>query len=130
MLLTGRIVFYRAAALIALGGLYDVFVPKLPANLAAMCGKEEQPRRLVRELLRALGESLFAVGATVALLVNGMGPQKRSRTLIAYSAAGIARRRRTNAFCMYRVGSPFLIPLAFVLLTVLGTLFAWVGSFS
>jgi hypothetical protein len=30
-----------------------------------------------------------------------------------------------NAFCMYRVGSPFYIPLAFILLTLLGVTLAW-----
>jgi hypothetical protein len=33
-----------------------------------------------------------------------------------------------NAFCMYRVGSPFYIPLTFVLLTVAGVGLAWVRA--
>jgi hypothetical protein len=61
-----RIMLYCAAALIAIGGLYDVFVPRLPSNLVAMCGGDERACKLVRELLRALGGSLVAVGATVA----------------------------------------------------------------
>lgn len=127
MLLTGQIMLYCAAALIALGGLYDVFVPKLPANLAAMCGGEERQRRLVRELLRALGGALVAVGAAMALLVNGMGPQNRPRTLAAVLLL-VLPAEGTNSFCMYRVGSPFYVPLSFVLLTVVGVLVAWVGA--
>jgi hypothetical protein len=33
-----------------------------------------------------------------------------------------------NAFCMYRVGSPFYIPLAFVMLTVAGVGLAWLRT--
>ena len=34
-----------------------------------------------------------------------------------------------NSLSMYRVGSPFLIPLAFTLLTLVGVLVAWPGLF-
>ena len=128
MPIAARIILYCAAAFIAVGGLYDIFVPKLPANLVALCGGDERACKLARELLRALGGSLVAVGAAVALLVYGVTPESRSRTLVlilllVLPAEGI------NSFSMYRVGSPFQIPLGFTLLTLLGVLVAWV-SFS
>jgi hypothetical protein len=117
---------YCAAALICLGGLYDVFVPKLPANLMEMCDGDERACKLARELLRALGGALFAIGATVALLVSGVGPQDQSRTLILILLL-IVPAEGINSLCMYRVRSPFLIPLAFTLLTVLGVVIACAG---
>lgn len=120
---------YCAAALIALGGLYDVFVPRLPSNLSAMCGGDERACKLARELLRALGGSLVAVGATVALLVGRSGVRDRSQTLILVLLL-VLPSEGINALGMYRVGSPFFIPLAFILLTLLGVLLAWPGLFS
>ena len=74
--------------------------------------------------LRALGGSLIAVGATVAALVNTSSAQNIHRTLLlilllVIPAEGI------NSFSMRKVGSPFYIPLAFLLLTVLGVTLAW-----
>jgi hypothetical protein len=113
-----------AAVLIVLGGLYDLLTPRLPPNLAAICGDSDRARKLVRELLRALGGSLVAVGATVAALVNTSTPQTIHHTLLlilllVIPAEGI------NSFSMRKVGSPFFIPLAFLLLTVLGVVLAW-----
>jgi len=113
-----------AAVLIVLGGLYDLLTPRLPPNLAAICGDSDRGRKLVRELLRALGGSLVAVGATVAALVNTSTPQTIHHTLLlilllVIPAEGI------NSFSMRKVGSPFFIPLAFLLLTVLGVVLAW-----
>jgi hypothetical protein len=120
---------YCAAALIALGGLYDVFVPRLPSNLAAMCGGDERACKLVRELLRALGGSLVAVGATVAFLVSRLDGQNRPRTLMLVLLL-VLPSEGINSFSMYRVGSPFLVPLAFTLLALLGVFLAWPGLFS
>ncbi len=124
MSLIARIVLNSAAALITLGGLYDLLTPKLPPNLAAICGDNDRARKLVRELLRALGGSLIAVGATVAALVNTSSAQNIHRTLLlilllVIPAEGI------NSYSMRKVGSPFYIPLAFLLLTVLGVTLAW-----
>jgi hypothetical protein len=120
----GRIVLNSAAALIVLGGLYDLLTPKLPPNLAAICGDNNRAQKLVRELLRALGGSLVAIGATVAALVNTASPETIHHTLLlilllVIPAEGI------NSFSMRKVGSPFFIPLAFLLLTVLGVVLAW-----
>jgi hypothetical protein len=119
-----RILLQATAALIALGGLYDLLAPKLPPNLIAICGENKSARKLVRELLRALGGSLIAIGVSVELLVSGFGPPDPRLTLtlillLVLPSEGI------NSICMYRVGSPFYFPLLFATLTILGVLFAW-----
>ncbi len=93
-----------------------------------MCGGDERACKLVRELLRALGGSLVAVGATVALLVSRLGVQDRPRTLMLVLLL-VLPSEGINSFSMYRVGSAFLVPLAFTLLTLLGVLLAWPGLF-
>lgn len=123
-----HITLYFAAAFITLGGLYDVFVPRLPSNLATMCGGDQRACKLVRELLRALGGSLVAVGATKAFLVSRLGGQDRHRTLMLVLLL-VLPSEGINSMGMYRVGSPFLVPLAFTLLTLLGVLLAWPGIF-
>lgn len=119
-----RIVLNSAAALIILGGLYDLLTPKLPPNLAAICGDNDHARKLVRELLRALGGSLVAVGATVAALVNTSTTETIHRTLLLILLL-VVPAEGVNTFSMRRVGSPFYVPLAFLLLTVLGVALAW-----
>jgi hypothetical protein len=119
-----RIVLNVAAAFIMLGGFYDLFTPKLPPNLTALCGDNDRASKLVRELLRALGGSLVAIGATVAALVNSSTPESLHHTLLltlllVIPAEGI------NSISMRKVGSPFYVPLAFLLLTVLGVVLAW-----
>jgi hypothetical protein len=121
-----RVVLNSAAALIVLGGLYDLLTPKLPPNLTAICGDNDRARKLVRELLRALGGSLVAVGSTVAVLVNTSTLETVHRhllliLLLVIPAEGI------NSYSMRKVGSPFYVPLAFLLLTILGVALAWRG---
>jgi hypothetical protein len=121
---TSRIVLISTAALITVGGLYDLLTPKLPPNLAAICGDNARAQKLVRELLRALGGSLVAVGATVAALVFISTPETLHRTLslillLVIPAEGI------NSYCMRKVGSPFYVPLAFLLLTIIGVVLGW-----
>ena len=124
MPLAARIVLETAAALIALGGLYDLFVPRLPSNLAEICGNNERARKLVRELLRALGGALVAIGRTVALLVAKSDTPPRPLILLLVLLL-VLPSETINAFCMRRVGSPFYFPLAFALLTLFGVLLAW-----
>jgi hypothetical protein len=119
-----RIVLNSAAALIFFGGLYDLLTPKLPPNLTAICGDNDRAKKLVRELLRALGGSLVAVGATVAALVNTSTPQTLHRTLLLIPLL-VVPAEGINSISMRKVGSPFYVPLAFLLLTVLGVLLAW-----
>ena len=119
-----RIVLNSAAALIVLGGLYDLLTPKLPPNLAAICGDNDRARKLVRELLRALGGSLIAVGATIAALVNTSTPETTHRNLFLILLL-VVPSEGINSLSMRKVGSPFYVPLAFLLLTILGVFLAW-----
>jgi hypothetical protein len=117
--LAGRITLSLAAGLITAGGLYDVFVRRLPANLSTMCGENPAAAKLVRELLRALGGALVAVGLTVAAMVNLDGVcTLRSRLMLVVLL--VVPSEGLNAFSMYRVGSPFYVPLGFVLLVLVG----------
>lgn len=128
MPLTARIVLETAAALITLGGLYDLFTPRLPPHLVAICGGSESASRLVRELLRALGGSLVAIGLTVAVLIGASGTPVQPQTLLLVLLLVIPSEG-INAFCMYRVGSPFYFPLAFALLAILGVVLGWPNLF-
>jgi hypothetical protein len=119
-----RIVLNSAAALIVFGGLYDLLTPKLPPNLAAICGDNDRARKLVRELLCALGGSLIAVGATIAALVNTSTPETTHRNLFLILLL-VVPSEGINSLSMRKVGSPFFVPLAFLLLTVLGVVLAW-----
>ena len=119
-----RIILNTAATCITLGGLYDLFTPKLPPNLVAICGDNIRAQKLVRELLRALGGSLVAIGATVAALVNTSKPETLHRTLLLILLL-VVPTEGINSISMRKVDSPFFIPLAFLLLTVLGVALAW-----
>ena len=125
MNLIARIVLNVAATLIVLGGLYDLLTPKLPPNLAAICGDNDRARKLVRELLRALGGSLVAVGATVAALVNTSTPANTIHRTLLLILLLVIPAEGINIYSMRKVGSPFYVPLAFLLLTVLGVALAW-----
>jgi len=115
-----------AATLVTLGGLYDLLAPKLPANLSAMCQGNPKATKLARELLRALGGALVAIGLTVGAMLAGFGVQDRRSTLILVLLLVLPAEGINSAF-MYRVGSPFYIPLGFAILTLLGVLLAWPG---
>jgi len=125
--LIGRFMLETAAILIALGGLYDIFVPRLPANLLAQCSHDEKACKLARELLRALGGSLVAIGLTVGVLIASTPVQAPARTLLLVLLL-VLPSEGINSFCMRRVGSPFYIPMAFALLTLLGVVLAWPTS--
>lgn len=94
-----------------------------------MCGGDERACKLVRELLRALGGSLVAVGAAMAFLVSPLGFQDRPRTLMLVLLL-VLPSEGINSLGMYRVGSPFLVPLALISLAVLGVVLAWPGLLS
>jgi hypothetical protein len=119
MLTIGQAVLEGAGSLIALGGLYDVLVPRLPANLAAMCGGEAGSSKLVRELLRALGGALVGIGVSVVVLASRLGAADRALSkllilLLVLPSEGV------NAFGMFRVDSPYYVPLALIVLTLVG----------
>ena len=71
-----------ARAVQCAGGLFDVFTPRLPENLKKICGANEGAYKLTRELLRALGGSLIAIGVAVAYLVFASGPNPDPAVLV------------------------------------------------
>jgi hypothetical protein len=120
----GQIALNLAAALITSGGLYDISISfrKLPANLSTMCRGNPLAAKLTRELLRALGGCLVAIGLTTAAVVNlDIGYDRRSRLVLLL----VVPSEGMNAICMYRAGSPYYVPLGFVLLVLLGVLLSW-----
>jgi len=114
-----RSILIFSAILITLGSLYDLFSPRLPPNLVSICHHDPQSTRLARELLRALGGALLAIGLSflwIALESHPpLSPLEVARILLlVLPAEGV------NAYAMRRVGSPWQIPTAFIVLTVLG----------
>jgi len=116
-----------SAALIACGGLYDVFMPRLPANLREKCGNNPEAQTLVRALLRALGGCLVAIGIGIAVLVNGGVQHGEHRALVVVLLL-ILPSEGMNALGMWRVKSPYYVPMGFILLTVAGVVMAALSS--
>lgn len=123
MYLYSKIVLTVAAACIALGGLYDVFTPHLPTNLACRCFGNEDGRIAIRELLRALGACLVAIGAAVGVLATTM-PRQHNAHAITLILTLVLPSEGMNAIGMHRVGSPYVVPLFFILLTASGAALA------
>jgi len=116
-----------SAALIASGGLYDVLTPRLPANLLARCGENRDAQVLARALLRALGGCLVAIGIGIAVLANG--PVLRGeRWALVLVLSLVLPSEGLNALGMWRVKSPYYVPIGFILLTVAGIIMAGAGS--
>ena len=110
--------------LIACGGLYDLFTPHLSPNLLSICAGNAAAERLVRELLRALGGALVAIGVTVTLLVSLCG-HPVSHFILIVTLILVLPAEGVNALSMYRVRSPYQVPLAFAVLTLIGVLLSW-----
>ena len=113
-----------AAALVMLGGCFDMLIPAVPSNLL---GYLEVPKAdmsphlssLLLGLLRALGGCLLAIGLTALLIING--PLKRGESWASWAILIlIGLSEGINASQMWRFGSPYYWPLAFVTLTVAG----------
>lgn len=121
----GRVILLVAGFLIAAGGLYDLLTPRLPANLAAICAGSEAAQELVRELLRALGGALVAIGAAEVLLVIRRGPAL-TRFDLALILMLVLPSEGVNAMAMRRVRSPWHIPAAFAVLALSGAILAMV----
>src|SRR5579884_3752609 len=109
-----RMVLTLAGGLIALGGLYDLCTPRPPANLARKVQGNEEAGIAVRELLRALGACLFAIGATVVILATRAHDAPATALILTLVLPSEAMK----AVGMQRVGSPYFVPLAFILLTL------------
>jgi hypothetical protein len=113
-----------AAALVLLGGCFDMLLPGIPSNFVAylkVARAEVSPELslLLLGLLRALGGCLFAIGSTSLLIING--PLKRGEPWAAKALLIlIGVSEGINASQMWRFGSPYYFPLAFVALTIVG----------
>jgi hypothetical protein len=113
-----------AATLVILGGCFDMLIPAVPSNLLSYLGISKADisphlSSLLLGLLRALGGCLLAIGITALLLINGplqRGEKWASWTILIL----IGLSEIINASQMWRFGSPYYGPLAFVGLTVAG----------
>lgn len=122
----GLIILNCAAALVLFGGCFDMLIPAVPSNLLdylqiARTDLSPQVSSLLLGLLRALGGCLLAIGITALFIVNG--PLKRGESWASWALVlliGISEV--INASQMWRFGSPYYAPLAFVTLTVVGVL--------
>jgi hypothetical protein len=112
-----------SATLITLGGLYDVFTTRLPANLLERCGANVDAQALVRALLRALGGCLVAIGVAVLILANGP-LEHRQHWALGMILLLVVPSEGLNAAGMHRVGSPYYMPIGFIVLTVSGVAMA------
>ena len=115
-----------AAALVMLGGCFDMLLPAVPSNLLGYLevGKAEVSPHLsslLLGLLCALGGCLLAIGIVAFLLING--PLKRGERWASWALLIlIGLSEGINASQMWRFGSPYYFPLAFVALTVVGVM--------
>jgi hypothetical protein len=113
-----------AAALVLLGGCFDMLLPRVPSNLVGYLGVapadvSPQLSLLLLGLLRALGGCLAAIGITALLIING--PLKRGEKWASWALLIlIGLSESINASQMWRFGSPYYFPLIFVALTALG----------
>jgi hypothetical protein len=115
-----------AAVLIMLGGCFDMLIPAVPSNLSgylkvAKADVSPQLSLLLLGLLRALGGCLLAIGITGLVIINGplkRGERWASRALLIL----IGLSEGINASQMWRFGSPYYFPIAFVALTIVGVM--------
>jgi hypothetical protein len=122
-----RAVLAISGLLIALGGLYDLFTTRLPLNLLAICGVNHRAQSLARELLRALGGALTAIGISVCAITLAAHPVPTRPALLLILLL-VLPAESVNALAMSRVGSPWKFPFAFALLTLIGVAFAYLSA--
>lgn len=122
-----------AAALVMLGGCFDMFTPSVPSNLLGYLevGKADmssQLSSLLLGLLRALGGCLLAIGITALVLING--PIKRGERWTPWALLiliGISEGINASQMWSMKASSKRLAILGAVLLLIpvlyLGALF-------
>ena len=99
-------------------------MPSVPSNLLGYLEVDKADMSphlssLVLSLLRALGGCLLAIGITALVIING--PLKRGERWASWALLIlIGLSEGINASQMWRFGSPYYWPLAFVALTVAG----------
>ena len=127
----GLLLLNVAAALIVVGGLYDIFTPTMPAHeleFIRRAGADPSSGAVVlsRELLRALGGALTAIGLATLVLVNV--PFRRGERWAGWTIATVVVvAEGVNAVGMARVGGPFWAPIAFIGLVLAGLVIARLG---
>jgi hypothetical protein len=122
----GLIILNCAAVFVMVGGCYDMLIPAVPSNLLSyleVTKAEMSPHlsSLLLGILRALGGCLLAIGITALLMINGpvrWGERWAAWTLVIL----IGLSEGINASQMWRFGSPYYAPLAFVAMTAVGVL--------
>ena len=103
-----------------------MLMPAVPSNLlnyldVSRAEASPQLSSLLLGLLRALGGCLVAIGITGLFIING--PIKRGERWAPWVIVIlIGVSEGINASQMWRFGSPYYFPLAFVALTVLGVM--------
>ncbi len=120
----GLVLLNLTAGLIVVGGLYDLFLSQLPAQLSTYLGNglgepDALTEQLALALLDALGGSLVAVGLAALVLING--PLRRREQwagLTVLMMVGLAEG--ANAWGMWTVAAPWWTPLTFIALTAVG----------
>ena len=127
MHLIARAILAISGLLIAMGGLYDIFVPRLPLNLLAICGVNHRAQSLVRELLRTLGAALTAIGFAVCAIAV-IAPPVPTRPQLLLILLLVLPAEGVNSASMRKVGSPWKFPLAFALLCLIGVALAWMSA--
>jgi hypothetical protein len=130
--LCGLVVLNLAAALVVVGSLYDLLVPRVPPNHLKYIGNFDAQfsgrfSELDLAMLRSIGGCLFAIGITCLILING--PVRRGETWARVAVLMlICGAESNNAYRMYPFGSPWCAPLTFAILAACGVVL--VGSAS
>jgi hypothetical protein len=115
------------------GGLHCLGWPvrRLHSTAAAKyprsCAGNQLACNVIRELLRALGGCLIAIGAAVGVLANSVDREHDAYALTLIIIL-VLPSEGMNAVGMYRVRSPFFMPLIFILLTLVGVALGLLGS--
>jgi hypothetical protein len=89
-----------------------------------MCGGDARSSKLARELLRALGGPLVGIGVAVVVLASGFDRASRERTTMLILIL-VLPSEGMNTLGMFRVGSPYYVPLALIVLTLVGLAISW-----
>ena len=121
-LMIPAILLYVVAGIQMIGGRYDFMTPMPSFHETSLGASSEQldPRvvRLDLAQMDAIGGLLIASGLTVIVLVSGpfrRGDRSASLAILLLVVVGQAG----NSFGMYKVGSPYWVPLVEIGLTLL-----------
>ncbi len=127
--ITASLLLYLSAALVLIGGCYDLLVQAPPAHhltYLESAAEELDPRvvTLMTALLRALGGALLGLGLAAMVLIR-CGIFRGHDWAALALALMIGTSEGVNALQMYRVGSPYWAPLGFIGLMLLGLVLSY-----